>query len=251
MPKAKAGAKVIVVMPAHNAARTLERTMSAIPRDWVDELILVDDSATDDTVELARRIPSLHVVCHPHNAGYGANQKTCHLEALQRGADVVVMLHPDGQYEPLLIPRMVAPLLADRADMVLGSRFLVPGAALQDGMPRWKWAANRALTTVENALLGTHFSELHTGYRAYSRRLLLEVPWLRNSLDFSFDSQLLFQAVHFGFRVEEVPTRTIYAEDDSDVSLRQGVVYGVRTLAAAAKLVAHRHHFWRSRIYLP
>jgi hypothetical protein len=118
-------------------------------------------------------------------------------------------------------------------------------------MPRWKWAANRALTTVENAMLGTHFSELHTGYRAYSRRLLLEVPWLRNSLDFSFDSQLLFQAVHFGFRIEEVPTSTIYADDDSNVSLRQGIVYGAKTLTAAAKLVAQRHQCWRSRTYRP
>src|SRR4051794_40911207 len=124
MPKAKADAKVIVVMPAHNAARTLEKTLSAIPRDWVDELILVDDPSTDDTAALARRVPSLHVVWHPHTVGYGGNQKTCFLEALQRGADVVVMLHPDGQYEPLLIPKLVAPILEDRADLVLGSRFL-------------------------------------------------------------------------------------------------------------------------------
>src|SRR3954470_14480511 len=156
--------KVIVVMPARNAARTLERTVSAIPRDWVDEIILVDDKSDDDTVELARRLPEkLHVVWHPHTVGYGGNQKTCYLEALQHDADVVVMLHPDGQYEPLLIPRMVTPILEGRADLVLGSRFLTPGGPLAGGMPKWKYVANRALTTVENQLLGTGFSELHTG----------------------------------------------------------------------------------------
>ncbi|MEA2294540.1 MAG: hypothetical protein QOE86_2179 [Solirubrobacteraceae bacterium] len=247
----RAGAKVIVVMPARNAARTLERTVSAIPRDWVDEIILVDDKSTDETVALARRIPQLHVVWHPHNVGYGGNQKTCYLQALQHGADVVVMLHPDGQYEPLLIPKMVEPIIEGRADMVLGSRFLTPGGPLQGGMPKWKYAANRGLTGIENRILGTHFSELHTGYRAYSRRLLLEVPWLRNSLDFSFDSELLFQAVHFGFRIHEVPTRTIYSEDDSNVSFRQGVTYGTKTLWAATRLVLHRRGVWRSRKYLP
>src|SRR3954453_491098 len=251
MPKAKADAKVVVVMPARNAARALEKTVSAIPRDWVDEIILVDDKSTDDTVALARTLPQLHVVWHPHNVGYGGNQKTCYLQALQHEADAVVMLHPDGQYEPDLIPLMVEPILSGRADLVLGSRFLTPGGPLAGGMPRWKYAANRVLTTIENRILGTEFAELHTGYRAYSRRLLLEVPWLRNSLDFSFDSELLFQAVHFGFRVEEVPCRTIYADDDSNVSFKQGVVYGSRTLMAALRLVAHRRGIWKSRKFQP
>jgi glycosyltransferase involved in cell wall biosynthesis len=247
----KGDAKVIVVMPAWNAARTLQRTVSAIPRDWVDEIILVDDKSTDDTVALARTLPELRVVWHPHNVGYGGNQKTCYLEALQRDADAVVMLHPDGQYPPDLIPLMVEPILAGRADLVLGSRFLTPGGALAGGMPRWKYMANRLLTTVENRILGTGFAELHTGYRAYSRRLLLEVPWLRNSLDFAFDSQLLFQAVHFGFRIEEVPCSTIYTDDDSNVSFKQGVVYGTKTLSAAARLVLHRAGIWKSRRYQP
>jgi hypothetical protein len=146
---------------------------------------------------------------------------------------------------------MVTPILDGRADLVLGSRFLTPGGPLRGGMPKWKYGANRVLTTIENQLLGTDFAELHTGYRAYSRDLLLHVPWLRNALDFSFDSELLFQAVHFGYRIEEVPTSTIYSEDDSNVSLRQGVVYGAKTLTAAAKLVAHRNSWWRSRKYLP
>jgi glycosyltransferase involved in cell wall biosynthesis len=241
--------KVIVVMPARNAARTLERTVSAIPRDWVDEIILVDDHSTDDTVALARTLPELHVVWHPHNVGYGGNQKTCYLQALQHEADVVVMLHPDGQYEPTLIPKMVSPILEGRADMTLGSRFLNPGGALEGGMPRWKYAANRGLTIVENQVLGTDFAELHTGYRAYSRDLLLNVPWLRNQLDFTFDSELLFQAVYFGYRIEEVPCRTIYDDDASSVDFKQGVVYGLKTLGAAGRLVLHRSRLWPSRKY--
>ncbi|MEA2421690.1 MAG: hypothetical protein QOF55_789, partial [Thermoleophilaceae bacterium] len=168
--------KVIVVMPAWNAARTLERTIELIPREWVDEVILVDDKSSDDTVEVARRVPNLHVIWHPHNVGYGGNQKTCYLEALQRGADAVVMLHPDGQYEPTLIPNLVEPILNGEADLVLGSRLAEKGAAIAGGMPRWKWLANRFLTVVENRVLGTDLSEMHTGYRAYSRRLLLDVP---------------------------------------------------------------------------
>ncbi len=238
-------------MPARNAALTLVRTVNAIPADWVDEIILVDDGSTDDTVALARTLPQLQVVWHPHNVGYGGNQKTCYLQALQSEADVVVMLHPDGQYEPTLIPKMVAPILDGRADLVLGSRFLTPGGPLAGGMPRWKYLANRTLTAVENRVLHTDFAELHTGYRAYSRGLLLDVPWLRNALDFSFDSELLFQAVHLGFRVVEVPCSTIYADDDSNVSLRQGIVYGAKTLWQAGRLVGHRHGVWRSRKYQP
>jgi glycosyltransferase involved in cell wall biosynthesis len=169
--------KVIVVMPARNAALTLQRTVAAIPENTVDEVILVDDASTDSTVQLARELP-LHTIWHPHNVGYGGNQKTCYLEALQRDADVIVMLHPDGQYEPTLIPSLVAPIVNGEADLVLGSRLAEPGAALAGGMPLWKYVANRGLTTVENRVLGTSLSELHTGYRAYSRRLLMTVPFL-------------------------------------------------------------------------
>ena len=237
-------------MPARQAARTLEDTFAAIPQDQVDQVVLVDDYSTDDTVELARKLP-LRLIWHPHQVGYGGNQKTCYLHALQEGADVVVMLHPDGQYEPELIPRMVAPILAGEADLVLGSRLLEPGAALAGGMPRWKYVVNRALTTVENAIMGTTLSEAHTGYRAYSRELLLTVPFLRNSLDFAFDSELLMQASHFGFEIREVPARCRYFEDASSVKLQSGVIYGVKTLWIGLRLVLHRSGVVPSRKFKP
>ena len=242
--------KVIVVLPAMNAAKTLERTVAAIPRDFVDEVILVDDHSTDETRELARSLP-IHLVWHPHNAGYGANQKTCYLEALQRDADIVVMLHPDGQYEPELIPALCAPIIAREADLVLGSRFAEPGMALANGMPRWKYLVNRGLTAVENRIMGTDLSEAHTGYRAYSRQFLLTVPFLRNANDFSFDSEVLMQAAAFGMRIDEVPARGRYFDDAVSVGLGAGAVYGVKTLWAAARLRLHRAGIVRSRRFRP
>jgi glycosyltransferase involved in cell wall biosynthesis len=242
--------KVIVVLPAMNAAKTLERTVAAIPRDFVDEVILVDDHSTDETVELARSLP-IHLVWHPHNAGYGANQKTCYLEALQRDAEVVVMLHPDGQYEPELIPAMCAPILGGEADLVLGSRFAEPGMALENGMPRWKYLVNRGLTRVENQVMGTDLSEAHTGYRAYSRHFLLTVPFLRNANDFSFDSEVLMQAAAFGMRIREVPARGRYFDDASSVGAAAGTVYGLKTLWAALRLSLHRLRILRSRKLAP
>jgi len=245
-PAERPPGKVIVVMPAMNAARTLGRTVEGIPKDWVDDVILVDDSSTDETVEVARELP-IHVIRHPHNVGYGANQKTCYMEALRRDADAVVMLHPDGQYDPELIPNMVEPILRDEADLVLGTRFAYPGMALENGMPRWKYNVNRTLTTIENAIMRTRLSEAHTGYRAYSRRLLQTVPFLRNSLDFSFDSELLMQAAYFDFRFKEVPARGIYGEDASSVGFSTGVVYGTKTLWMGVRLMLHRSGLVRSR----
>ena len=249
MPERPDG-RVIVVMPARNAARTLERTVSGVPQGWVDEVILVDDKSTDATIDVARSLP-VHVIWHPHNVGYGGNQKTCYLEALQRDADVVVMLHPDGQYEPTLIPRLVEPILNGEADIVLGSRLMEPGAALAGGMPRYKYVANRALTAIENRILGTAMSEMHTGYRAYSRDLLINIPFLRNALDFSFDSEVLMQAVHFGYRMAEVPARTRYFDDASSVQLRPAMVYGMKTLWTGLRLVLHRNGILSSRKFLP
>ncbi len=241
--------KIVVVMPARNAGKTLERTYDAIPAGWVDEVILVDDKSTDDTVEVARTLP-LHVIWHPHNVGYGGNQKTCYLWALQHDAEVVVMLHPDGQYEPTTIPKLVEPILRGEADLVLGSRLADgPRAALNGGMPVWKLIANRGLTVAENAMLGTELTEMHSGFRAYSRDLLINVPFLRNSLDFSFDSEMLMQASHFGYRLAEVPTRTIYFDDASSVGFKPSVIYGLKTLWAGARLMLHRSRIWRSRKY--
>ena len=240
--------KTIVVMPALNAAKTLELIVGSIPRDVVDEVILVDDRSTDETLEIARRL-NVSVVWHPHNVGYGGNQKTCYLEALQRDADIVVMLHPDGQYEPELIPRMIEPIQNGEADLVLGSRMLVQGAAKEAGMPLYKRIANRFLTTIENRVLRTNLTDLHTGYRAYGRDLLLKVPFLRNSLDFSFDSELLMQSSYFGFRIREVPARTRYFEDASSVGFWTSTVYGFKTLWAAFRLLLHRSHLLRSSKY--
>jgi glycosyltransferase involved in cell wall biosynthesis len=241
--------RVIVVMPAMNAAATLSETVARIPRDWVDEVILVDDYSSDGTVELARKLP-VHLVWHPHNAGYGANQKTCYVEALQRGADAVVMLHPDGQYDPSLIPALVEPILNGEADLVMGSRFAEPGMALRNGMPRWKYIANRGLTISENWMMGTELTEAHTGYRAYSRKLLLTVPFLRNSLDFAFDSELIMQTKHFGLRILEVPAACRYFEDASSVRFRAGTVYGLKTLWAGVRLMLHRAGIFKSRKYM-
>lgn len=244
----RAGRKVAVVMPALNAAATIGRTVAAIPREWVDEVVVVDDGSTDATVALAREL-DVRVVWHPHNAGYGANEKTCYLDVLQRDAEVVVMLHPDGQYEPELIPELIRPILAGEADLVLGSRMLVPGAARANGMPRYKILANRALTAIENRVMGTELTDLHTGYRAYSRRLLLGVPFLRNASDFSFDSEMLMQASALGYRLAEVPASSRYFADASSIGFGAASMYGLKTLWAAARLVLHRRGVWPSRKY--
>jgi len=216
-------------MPAYNAARTLAGTWEGIPSDAVDEVLLVDDGSRDDTVEVARQLP-IRLIALPHNVGYGGNQKVCYLEALRLGADVVVMLHPDGQYDPALIPSLVEPVAAGRADMVLGSRMLTPGGARAGGMPRYRYVSNRALTAIENLALGTGFSELHTGYRAYSRSFLETVPFMRNSDDFLFDTQVIAQAVAFRQRVAEVPIATRYHPDASSTSMSANVRYGLGTL---------------------
>jgi glycosyltransferase involved in cell wall biosynthesis len=213
--------------------------VKAIPEGHVDEIIVVDDHSRDDTVERAHAL-HLKAIRHPHNVGYGGNQKTCYMEALRDGAGVVIMLHPDGQYDPAIIPEMIRPIREGRADMVLGSRMLVPGAAKRGGMPLWKRVANRFLTTAENLAMGQRFTECHTGYRAYSRHFLETVPFLRNSNGFVFDTEVIFQAVHFGLPVVEVPVASRYFDDASSVGFRQGVVYGLGTLWTAARFLLHR-----------
>ena len=231
--------KIVIVMPAYNAARTLAETFRAIPKGYYDEVVVVDDHSRDDTVDLARQL-NLKAIRHPHNVGYGGNQKTCYMEALRDGATIVVMLHPDGQYDPAIIPEMIRPIREGRADMVLGSRMMTRGGAREGGMPLWKRIANRVLTTLENLAMGRRFTECHTGYRAYSRRFLETVPFLRNANGFVFDTEVIFQAVHFGLPVVEVPVASRYFADASSVNFRQGVVYGLGTLWTACRFLLHR-----------
>ena len=231
--------RVVIVMPAYNAEKTLEDTFRAIPEGYFDEIVVVDDHSRDDTTRLARRL-NLKAIRHPHNVAYGGNQKTCYMEALRDGAEIVVMLHPDGQYDPKIVPDMVRPIREGRADMVLGSRMLTPGGAKAGGMPPWKRVANWFLTTIENTVMRRHFTECHTGYRAYSRRFLETVPFLRNANGFVFDTEVIFQAVHFDLPVVEVPVSTRYFEDASSVGFGAGVVYGLGTLWTAARFLLHR-----------
>ncbi len=243
-----AARRIVVVMPAFNAARTLQLTWQLIPKRWVHKVVLVDDCSADKTVELARSLP-IEVIAHPHNVGYGGNQKTCYLEALRDGADVVVMLHPDGQYDPTLIPELVKPILRGDCDMVLGSRFLLQGSARKGGMPLYKFIANRSLTTIENLALRGRFSELHTGYRAYSRRFLETIPFLRNSNDFVFDTEVIAQAVAFHFRVAEVPVATRYFTQASSATFRQSIVYGLKTLDTMRRFIFWRYRLRSSRLF--
>jgi glycosyltransferase involved in cell wall biosynthesis len=232
--------KSVVVMPAYNAAQTLLYTYSLIPKDCVDEIILVDDGSADATIKIAESL-DLRLIVHPHNAGYGANQKTCYLEALRIGADIVVMLHPDGQYDPLVVPQLIDAVQRGAGELVLASRFLNPGGPLQGGMPIYKYIFNRFLTGVENMALGLRLSEYHTGYRAYSRRLLKTIPFLRNSNDFVFDQQIIFQAAHFGFKICELPVTTKYFEGASSISFKRSVVYGLSTLGVVARYSLNKY----------
>jgi len=242
--------KTVVVMPAYNAAVTLQDTAAAIPREAVDEIIVVDDSSDDATVEIAQKL-GFKTIRHPHNVGYGANQKTCYMEALREGADIVVMLHPDGQYNPQVIPQMIAPIEARQAHIVLGSRFLRPGGARAGGMPVWKIVGNRFLTTIENLVLKQGLSEYHTGYRAYSRHFLETVPFLRNANGFVFDTQILAQATAFGFRIHEVSVETRYFRDASSVGLRTSLAYGIGTLAVMASYMLHKLGLRTNRLFVP
>jgi glycosyltransferase involved in cell wall biosynthesis len=236
--------KVVVVMPAYNAARTLERTYQDLPREVVDHVILVDDVSHDETVEIAQRL-GLKVIVHVQNRGYGGNQKTCYVEALRDGADVVVMLHPDYQYDSRLVPQLIAPIRDGQADLMLGSR-LLGGGALAGGMPVWKYLSNRFLTIVENAALGQHLSECHTGFRAYSRRLLETIPFLLNSDDFVFDTEVIAQTVAFGFRLGEIPVPTRYFAEASSVNLHRSVIYGLSTLSVMVRFLLDRWDIHRS-----
>jgi glycosyltransferase involved in cell wall biosynthesis len=233
------GKRVVVVLPAYRAEKTLERTVREIPPDVVDEVLLVDDASSDKTVEVSSQL-GLRTFTHEANLGYGANQKTCYLEALKLGADIVVMLHPDYQYDPRLITAMSAMVASGIYDVVLGSRILGT-TARRGGMPLYKYVANRFLTFVQNLMLSTKVSEYHTGYRAFSRRVLEELPLLANSDDFVFDNQMLTQAIALGFSIGEISCPTKYFPEASSINFRRSVVYGFGVLATC---VLYRSWRW-------
>ncbi|MGH7355053.1 MAG: glycosyltransferase family 2 protein [Candidatus Rokuibacteriota bacterium] len=237
--------KVVVVMPAYNAGRTLRLTYEQLPKDTVSLVILVDDGSTDQTLQVAREL-GLEIFVHNRNYGYGANQKTCYTEALRAGADIVVMVHPDYQYDPRLVPQIVEPIVQGRADVVLGSR-LKDGAALAGGMPWWKYLANRFLTGLENRAFGLRLSEFHTGYRAFRREVLETVNFAANSDGFVFDQEIIAQAVAARFRFAEIPVPTRYFPEASSASFGASVVYGLRILGVLFWFLLNKWGLRRSR----
>ncbi|HLX30143.1 MAG TPA: glycosyltransferase family 2 protein [Casimicrobiaceae bacterium] len=238
------GQKIAVVMPAYRAAKTLARCFHAIPHEVVDVTLLVDDASDDETIAVAREL-GIATHRHPQNLGYGANQKTCYRAALAEGADIVVMLHPDYQYEPKLITAMAGMIASGVYDVVIGSRIL-GNNALRGGMPRYKYAANRFLTAAQNLAIGTKLSEFHTGYRAFARRALTELPLLANSNDFVFDNQMLVQAHAFGLRIGEISCPTRYFAEASEIGFRRAVVYGMGVLRVSAQ-----YRLWRMGLAAP
>ncbi len=243
------GKKIVVVMPAYNAAKTIEKTYREIPMDLVDEVVVTDDASPDETVEVARQL-GLHTLVHQTNLGYGGNQKTCYTEALRLGADVSVMLHPDYQYTPALLPAMIGMITDGPFDVVLGSRVL-GGRALAGGMPMYKYVANRALTAAQNLLCGAKLSEYHTGYRAFSREVLESLPLLENSDDFVFDNQMLAQILLAGFEIGEVSCPAAYFEEASSINFRRSVKYGLGVLTTSLQAFLQRKQLARFRIFDP
>ncbi len=240
--------KIIAVMPAYNAARTLRQTVDDIPEGSVDEIILVDDCSTDDTVRLAREI-GLTVIEHEENRGYGANQKTCYRHALDKGADYVVMIHPDYQYDSRVIPVAIELLRLGICDCILGSRIRTRKEALDGGMPFYKYIANRFLTTVENIALGQNVADFHSGFRAYRREVLETIPFERNSDGFDFDSQFLAQSVYFGYKLGDIPVPVRYFDEASSINFRRSTFYGLATLWIMAKYWLQRLGIYKSRLF--
>ncbi len=243
------GKRIMVVLPAYNAGRTLERTIAELPPGIADDLLLVDDASGDDTVEVARRL-GVPCVVHPINRGYGGNQKTCYTEALRRGADIVIMLHPDYQYSPKLVGAMAWLAASDEFDVILGSRILGRGA-IAGGMPRYKYIFNRLLTAAENLMLGIKLSEYHTGFRTFTRKVIETLPLNECSDDFVFDNQMLAQAALFGFRIGEISCPTRYFAEASSINFGRSVVYGLGVLATSLRFRLHRAGLRRDRLFDP
>ena len=239
--------KVIVVMPAYNAEKTLEKTLGDIPAGWVDEIILCDDASRDGTVALARKL-GLRVLVHAVNRGYGGNQKTLYTEALKREGEIMVMVHPDHQYDPTVIPQLVQPLLEERCDAVFGSRML-GGRPLEGGMPKWKYLANIFLTAAENAVFYMYLTEYHSGLRAYSRRYLEAVNFMANSDDFVFDSEIIAQGVWQGMHIREIPIETRYFAEASQIGMGRSIVYGLSILKTLVKFKLHKKGLKRFRLF--
>ncbi|MFO0975619.1 MAG: glycosyltransferase family 2 protein [Planctomycetaceae bacterium] len=240
--------KIIAVMPAYNAEATLERTLRDIPPDTVDEIILVDDCSRDRTVEVAKAL-GLTVIQHQKNTGYGGNQKTCYTHALERGADIVVMIHPDYQYDSRVIPIAAELIRLGNVDVILGSRIRTRAEALEGGMPAWKYIANRCLTIFENVMLGQNLGDFHSGFRAYHRKVLEAVPWKENSNDFVFDTQFLAQAVFFGFRLGDIPVPVRYFKEASSINFRRSLRYGLLTVWIMLLFWFNRLGICRSTIF--
>jgi glycosyltransferase involved in cell wall biosynthesis len=240
--------KVIVVMPAYNAVKTLQKTYDEVMEQGiVDCIIVVDDASQDETVALAKTFPNTRVFVHPSNRGYGANQKTCYTLALEEGGDIIVMVHPDYQYTPKLIPAMASMIGNNLYHCVLGSRIL-GGYALKGGMPLWKYVANRFLTFVENLCMGAKLSEYHTGFRAYSRELLEKLPYHLNSDDFVFDNQILAQILWCGYTIAEISCPTVYAADSSSINFRRSVKYGIGCIATSLIFFLAKRNLVKSRL---
>lgn len=239
--------RLIVIMPAYNAEKTLRQTYAELPHEYVDDVILVDDASSDQTAKIAQEF-GIKTIVHRKNTGYGANQKTCYREALRHGADIVVMLHPDYQYSPLLVTAMASMIVSGHYDVVLGSRIL-GGNALRGGMPLYKYIANRFLTFVENLLLGIKLSEYHTGYRAFNRKVLETLPLEENSDDFVFDNEILAQAAYFGFKIGEISCPTRYFEDASSINFAGSVKYGLGVLSVSVKYALQKSGIINSSLF--
>ncbi|OGU16144.1 MAG: glycosyl transferase family 2 [Geobacteraceae bacterium GWC2_53_11] len=241
------GLKLVVVMPAYNAEKTLRQTFSDLPHEYVDDVVLVDDASSDRTAQVAAEL-GIRTIVHPVNGGYGANQKTCYRAALELGADIVVMVHPDYQYSPRLVTAMASMIISGHYDVVLGSRIL-GGGALKGGMPYYKYVSNRILTAFENVILGVKLSEYHTGYRAFSRQVLEKLPLESNSDNFVFDNEMLAQTIFFGFRIGEISCPTKYFPEASSISLWPSIRYGVGVLATIFKYVLHVNNIKRFPLF--
>ncbi len=241
------GLKVVVVLPAYNAAKTLLKTVNEIDRSIIDEMILVDDASRDDTAEVAKGL-GITTIVHPNNRGYGGNQKTCYREALKAGADIVVMLHPDYQYSPKLLPAMAHLIACGHYDCVLGSRIIGKGA-LRGNMPVYKYFFNRCLTAFQNILVGERLSEYHTGYRAFSRRVLESLPLEENDNDFIFDNEMLAQIIFFNFHIGEISCPTRYEADSSSINFRRSCIYGLGVLKVSLLFRLQRWGLWSTRIF--